>query len=446
MQIAKNKEFFSSRLGFILSASGAAVGLGNIQRFPYLVSQGGGALFVLIYLGCLLIIGIPLILVEFSIGAATQKNPVDALNALGKNKLWGLVGFLGIATAFFIFSYYLLPAAWTLGYCIKMISGEIPDFNVYAADPINSIPYIALLALVAAIIVSQGLKKGIERFSKILMPLLVVLLIILIIFSISLPGSTYGLQYYLSPNFSELSPKLVVFALGQAFFSLCIGEAVLLSFAGSAKKNEDMVASAGSIALFDTLIALFAGLIIFPALFSFGQSPEQGVGLIYQVMPALFLKMSFGKIFGVAFFSLLLLAAMTTLIALLEMPVNYLVNSWGVNRKLAAAVMATIGFVLSLPSAFSKGASEIFSNLSITKLGLNGFFEIMDFLWGSLGMVISGLLLSIFVGWVWGCKNASHTLSLGSPYLKPWVWKTWGFLVKYVSPIAIIIILLSLAF
>ncbi len=433
---------WKSSLGFVLATSGAAVGLGNIQRFPYIVSEAGGAGFVFIYLLCVLLIGVPLVLVEFSIGRHTQRNPVCAIERIRPGSRWKWVGGLGILTAFCILSYYSVIAGWTIGYIVQMLTGKVEDIHAFSADPLKVMGYMLLFVGIVMAVVRKGIHKGIERWSKILMPILAVLLVGLIVQALTLPNAWEGVKYYLDPDFSEITGRTVLLALGQAFFSLCVGEAVLVTYGSYAGRSENLIRSGVSIAIFDTAIAFLAGLVIFPALFAFGKAPAQGVGLTFAVLPDVFLQMPGGSVFGALFFVLLAFAAITTGIALLEIPVIYFVDSKKWSRNKAVWIVGIASVILSIPSALSHGASKGLTELDFGIAEFKGFYNIMDFVWGNLAMVITGGLLAVFTGWVWGAKNAADELSIGSNFkhLKP----IWIGLVKYVIPVAILLILLGI--
>ncbi len=445
MQTEKGHGKWSSSIGFILATSGAAIGLGNIQRFPYMTAEGGGAAFVFLYTLLVFALGIPLILVEFALGRFTQKNPVSAIEHIRPKSPWKIVGALGILTAFFILTYYCVIGGWSLGYIVKSlfaIEGTIVDFT---SNPINVLGYAALFLALTMMIVLKGIKKGIERYSKIFMPLLFILLLILVVRSLTLPGSFSGLKYYLTPDFSLISPRIFLLALGQTFFSLSIGEAVLVTYGSFTSKKENLPASAFYIAFFDLLVGLFSGLIIFPALFAFGENPHQGVGLAFAILPKVFLQMPFGSLFSALFFLLLAFAAITTSIALLEMPVTYLIDAKKWTRKKAVWWVGSLAFVLCIPSALAHGAIPALSNLPFTFLNLKSFYDWMDFIFGNLAMTLTGGLLALFVAWVWGAKKAAAELTTGCAQftrLQP----TWIFLVKYLAPLLILLIFLSLFF
>ena len=443
MKEQHTRSSWGTRLGFILATSGAAIGLGNIQRFPYITAQCGGAVFVFIYLLAVIIIGLPLMLVEFSLGRHSNKNPVGAINAIRPGSRWKLAGALGIFTAFFILTYYSVVAGWTLGYIVQIISGNTPDLKEISSNPLQVIGYTAAFIAVVMVIVNKGVKKGIERYSKILMPILFILLLLVIARSLTLPGSLKGLVFYLSPDFSEVNGKVFLYALSQAFFSLCVGEAVLVTYGSYTSKNDNLVSSAWYIALFDTLVALLSGLAIFPALSAFGENPNQGMGLTFSILPKIFQQMPFGSLFGAMFFLLLAFAALTTSIALLEIPVSYLVDSRRWSRKKAVTVMGSLAFLISIPSALSKGASPWLSTVHF--LGQTSFYDIMDFIWGDLAMVTGGFFLAIFTGWVWGTDGALKELRMGAEKFT-WQGNAWAYIVKYIAPVIIFIILMNSIF
>ena len=436
-----HREHWGSRIGFILATAGAAVGLGNIQRFPYIVAHYGGAAFCLVYLFCVFALGFPLMLVEFAVGRHGDGNPVAAIQKISPKGRWNWIGLLGILTAYFIFTYYLVAAGWTLGYMAQMFAGEPIPLEEYASNPQWVFGGSFAMLLVVMSIVLAGVKNGIERCGKILMPILLCLLLGLVARSVTLPGSWEGVVFYLKPDFSHLDGEAFLFALSQAFFSLCVGEAVLVTYGSYAKKTDNMVSSALSIACFDTMIALLAGLVIFPAVFSFGQDPDQGVGLIFNVMPHVFLMMPYGHILGSFFFMILAFAALTTCIALLEIPVTYMVEQWNWSRVKAVIVLSSLAYLFSIPSALSKGMNPFLSEISL--FSQKGFYELMDFAWGSLSMVIGGLFLSVFVAYVWGADKAVEELSQGCPGFRRWG-NIWMIIIKYVAPIAIVVILLNL--
>jgi len=434
---------WGSGLGFALASAGAAVGLGNLQRFPYVVSQHGGGAFVVLYLLCIAFLALPLMLVEYAIGRHTQLNPMCAIEAIRPNSKWKLVGLLGILTAFFILSYYMVIGGWTLGYIYASATEQTLDFKSFTANPISVFSCMLLFLLITSYIVSKGVKGGIERASKIVMPLLIVLLLVLVVRCLGLPGAAEGLRYYLWPDFSKLDGTSLVFALSQAFFSLCIGEAVLVTYGSYASKKQNLLHSALSVAAFDTFVALAAGFVIFPALFTFQMSSGGGLGLTFEVLPKIFASMPLGSVTGTLFFVLLAFAALTTSIALLEIPVIYLVDAWRWPRARAVKAVTLAAFIAGIPSALSCGASEFWTSMEAPLLKLKGFYEIMDFIWGGLGMALGGGLLAIFAGWIWGTNDAAAEICQGCPGFRR-LQHLWGFLIKFVAPALIFVILASM--
>jgi len=436
---------WSSKLGFILAASGSAIGLGNIWRYPYIVGKNGGAAFVVIYLLIVVIIGLPYMLGELSLGRSSQKNPVGAIDAIKPGSAWKGVGYLGVLTGLGILSFYGVIAGWTVGYIFKMITGNPGDFAIFISNSVWVILLFAFFIFITAAIVHGGISGGIERWSKILMPVLFVLMIILIIYAVSLPGSGAGLRFYLMPDFSKIDGNVILAALGQAFFSLSLGMGLMITYGSYVPKSEDLFTSAGYIVFFDSLIAFMAGLIIFPALFANGQDPEAGAKLVFVVFPELFMRMPAGTLVGAIFFLLLSVAALTSTISLLEVPVAFLIDEKKVHRKRIVWIIAGIAFLLGLPSALSQGASQFFTNFGLIpqRLADPDFLSQMSFVFGDLSLAIGALLLSIFIGWIWGAKFAASEIEMGSSYFKKFL-KLWIFMMRYIIPISIFIILLNL--
>ena len=317
---------WSSKLGFIFAAAGSAIGLGNIWRFPYVTGENGGAAFVFIYLICVLFIGVPYLYAELALGRAVQKNPIGAISSIKPGSLWILVGGLGILTGFFILSYYSVIAGWTFGYIFKMMIPYEMSFGEFVGNPGLVILLFAIFTLLSVWVVYGGIQCGIEKWAKILMPILLILPFILIIYSNLLPNSGKGLVFYLKPDFSKITGKVILAALGQAFFSLSLGMGLMVTYGSYISKKDNLITSGLYVALADTGIAIMAGLIIFPALFAMNQNPAEGPGLIFNVLTPLFREMPFGIFFGVIFFVLLSIAALTSTISLVEVGTAYFVD------------------------------------------------------------------------------------------------------------------------
>ena len=431
---------WSSKIGFIFAAAGSAIGLGNIWRFPYVTGENGGAAFVFVYLICVLVIGLPYMYAELALGRAVQKNPVGAIAALRPGSAWVWVGGLGIITGIGILSYYAVIAGWTFGYIFKMMIPNQMSFESFVADSWLAILLFVIFIVLTVMVVYGGVQNGIERWAKILMPVLFILLLALIIYANFLPGSGKGLSFYLNPDFSKITGKVILAALGQAFFSLSLGMGLMVTYGSYISKEDNLISSGFFVALTDTLIAIMAGLIIFPALFAMGENPAAGPGLVFKVLPEIFARMPGGTFVGVVFFILLSIAALTSTISLLEVSTAYLVDEKKVARKIAVWIVGAVIFVVGLPSVLSQGAVSWLSKPIVGKME---FLSLMDFIWGNLSLAIGAFLLSIFVGWVWGAKYAVNELAQGNPMFQKWG-ASWGFLIRFVCPVSIFVILLNL--
>lgn len=324
---------WSSKLGFIFAAAGSAIGLGNIWRFPYTVGENGGAAFVLLYILFVFIIGLPYLYAEFALGRHSNQNAIDAVNTIKPKSTWKWVGALGILTGTGILSFYGVIAGWTVGYVYKSSVSDFSGFSEFIADPFAVISLFAGFMVLTAFIVSKGISGGIEKASKVLMPVLLVILVCLTIYANTLDGAGKGLDFYLNPDFSKLTGKAIMSALGQAFFSLSLGMGLMVTYGSYLSKKEDIMQSGFLIGSFDTLIAILSGLIIFPALFAMGENPEAAPTLVFVVFPKLFTSMPAGELVGAAFFVLLSIAALTSTISLLEVPVSYFVDTTKLGRK-----------------------------------------------------------------------------------------------------------------
>jgi NSS family neurotransmitter:Na+ symporter len=447
MAASSDRGMWSGRLGFILATAGSAVGLGNIWGFPIRVGQGGGAAFVLIYLACIFLICVPIQIAEFAIGRRAQRAPVGAFRAISPSTRWWLVGALGTITGVGILSFYVVVAGWTLAYIWFAAAdsvGSSPEaiggfFRSFAANaPLNVFLTLVTLAMTAGIILG-GVRGGIERASRTLMPLLFGLLVLLAIRAVTLPGAADGLAYYLRPDFSSLA-NMQVFnaALGQAFFSLSLGMGTLITYGSYLSKRESIGASALWIATIDTTIALLAGFVIFPAGFSIaGFDPQtSGPSLIFEVLPRLFATLPGGQLFGGAFFLLLFMAAITSAISLLEVPVAHLIDQHRWPRRRAVLTVTAATGVLALPSALGNGAVAFFTELP--GLGVD-FLTLMVTVWQNFSLPIGGLLTAIFVGYIWRVEGAlSELLAEHAWFPHP---RLWGAVIRYVCPIAIFVII-----
>jgi SNF family Na+-dependent transporter len=519
----KKRGVWSSNLAFVFAAAGSAVGLGNLWRFSYVAGNNGGGLFVFIYLIAVLLIALPVLLAELSMGRFSNSDTVGAFEAIKPKTAFKGVGYLGFTAAIMILAFYTVIAGQTLGYIYKSFSGELKqlskseitvkpkeqlagifnqfrinagydfekskteliDFfseykidkaldrdklllldkaitlldklksnkqyvyednlknisrqvelkllvkksgDIYKTFEDNKVLQIVLMIVfifLTIFIVSKGVSGGIEKFTKIFMPVLLIILLIMIIRAITLPDAIKGIIFYLKPKFSSFNPKLVISAVGQAFFSLSLGMGTMITYGSYVNKKENLPYSTGMIGLFDTGIAIIAGFIVFPVIFSLGMGPNQGSGGIFNVLPILFSKIPLGQIFGILFFSLLAIAALTSTISLLEVPVAYMVDQKKWNRKKAAYLLGLLTVLFAVPCALS-----------------SGFFGLWDTIWGSFALTIGGLFISIFVGWIWKPQNALKEITADGKVFK--LAKIWAFLIKYIIPVVIIIILVSI--
>ncbi len=432
---------WTSRVGFIMTAAGAAVGLGNLQRFPHLVITHGGGAFLLLYLACVVVFAIPLMLAEFSLGRAMKSNAIEMFAlAAPKKPYWRFLGIFSVFVAFCILGYYIISCSWTLTYVLKNVlkTAKGASYSSIMQDPASVWFYLAAFYAFIIIVTIKGLNHGVEKFSKIVMPMMFILQIILIIKILSIKGSWQGVLAYLKPDFTKLHKTSLFYALSQAFFSLCVGEAILTTYGSYASKSESLPMSAIYIAILDTLVAFLAGLIIFPAAYITNQDPSQGQSLIYNALFPIFNKMQGGSFFLISYFSILLIAGLTTCISLLDVVCNSFSSFAKISKKKGVTIVSFFAFLLGLPCLYSGGKSEFFTN--ITFLGQKGFLNIMDLVAGSLGMIVCSLFTTIFVGWIWGAKNASKELSINSPIFGRFK-SIWELHIKWTSPLIIIYVL-----
>jgi NSS family neurotransmitter:Na+ symporter len=439
-----------SRVGFILAAAGSAVGLGNLWRFPYTVGENGGGLFVLIYLISVIVIAVPVLIAEVTLGRFTRKNPVGAFDTIRPGSPWKIVGYVGVATGFMILSYYAVIAGWTVYYFVNAVAGKFSgmtsgsatdSFHEFTANPYLQILLFAFFVFLTVYVVSRGVSGGIERFSKILMPVLLGILVLLLIRALTLEGASRGVEFYLKPDMKALRPGLIIAAMGQAFFSLSLGMGTMITYGSYVDKKENLPTSAGWIAFFDTFIAVLAGFIIFPAIFSQGMDPAVGSGVMFITLPVLFAKMPGGIIFGSLFFLLLSIAALTSTISILEVPVAYFIDEKNLSRKKTAYVVGFIAFLIGIPSALSNGCSAFFTKLPLIKMG---FQDLWNHIWGNYSLSFGAFFIAIFVSYVWKTSSALQEIAQGTGRFRIAI--LWVIAIKFIAPVVILLILLSSIF
>lgn len=437
------RALWASRLGFILAAAGSAVGLGNIWKFPYITGNNGGGAFVLVYLGCICIVGLPIMMAEFMIGRHTRRDAVGAFIHLeGKGSPWLVAGWVSVGAAFLILSYYSVVAGWTLDYIYRSLAGSFTGepaeviegmFGGLVGDGPRQIFWHFIFILLSLGIVIGGVQKGIERWNKILMPILFALLALLFINGLLSKGAWQGITFMFRPDFHRLTAGSVLEAMGHAFFTLSLGMAAMITYGSYLAKSEDLLAASLRIVILDTLIALMAGVAIFSVVFSVGMEPAAGPGLVFKTIPVVFSKIPGGYFLAIIFFLLLAFAALTSAISLLEAQVAYLIDERGWERKRATAFLAGLAFVVGIPTALS------YNSLAEWKLiGDRVFFDSADLLASNYLLPISGLLIALYVGWFWSGSEEKEELLAGGA---GWVFPTWHFLIRFVSPLAVAIVL-----
>jgi len=428
-----------TQTGFLLAALGGAVGLGNIWRFSYVVGENGGGAFLVVYGATMLLIGLPMVLAELAVGQASQREAASAFARLGRTRAWRQVGLPGIIVSFSIFTYYAVICGWALKYFVAFAAGLYPAqtggaldyFQAFIASPIEPTFWHAVVMAVTIGIVVGGIERGIERANMLLMPALGLVVIALAAHSFTLSEALRGFAFLFAPRWEALAqPRIYLAALGQAFFSLGLAMGFLVTY-GSYLPRERRLPPAGvAIVLGDTLFAIVAAMVIFPAVFSFGMDPEQGPGLAFVTLPEIFIRMTGGGIVAVAFFALLVLAAITSAVALLEVSVAFAIEHWGWSRTRSTLIVGAVAFALGIPSSLG------FNVLSDVKLAGLSILEAVDFFASNVALPLSGLAIALFVGWHW--REAGDLIGLR----RRWALRAWRFSIRFFAPIAIIVIFL----
>ena len=440
---------FGSKIGVILATAGSAVGLGNIWRFPYMTGQNGGAIFIIIYVFCILLLGIPCMISEFIIGRHGQANTARAFRIMSGDTIWSLIGYMGVLTGFLISGYYAVVSGWCLEYVWASLSGKLlgnPDyiqsyFVTFSQDPIKPVFWTFIILLATYIIIENGVRNGIEKASKLMMPILFILLLIIVVASCMLPNAEKGIEFLFKPDISKLNSDVFLAALGQSFYSLSIAMGCICTYASYYSKQTNLTASAVNISIIDFLVALLAGLIIFPAAFSVGVNPDSGPSLIFITLPNVF-HQAFGNIaclgyiISVLFYTLLSMAALTSLMSLHEVSTAFLEEELGTTRK-RAAMFVTIGSILvGTVCSLSLGPWQDFKLFDMT------IFDLFDFVTGQLFLPIVGFLTCIFIGWYVPHKIVRDEFTNMGTLRNEHLFHSYIFLVKYVCPICILFIFL----
>lgn len=446
----ETREKFGSRLGFILISAGCAIGLGNVWRFPYIVGKYGGAAFILLYLLFLVIFGLPIMTMEFSVGRASQRSIATSFKALEpKGTKWHHFGWVGIAGNYLLMMFYTTVAGWMIAYFVKMIGGEFVGlstseisgvFTSFTQNTWEQILYMVITIVLGFFICSLGLKGGVEKITKVMMLLLLAIIAVLAVHSITLPGATEGLKYYLIPDFSKMAEhgigEVIFAALGQAFFTLSIGIGSMAVFGSYIKRDRALLGESVSIAILDTAVAVVAGLIIIPACFAFGINPGAGPGLIFETLPNVFNNMAGGQIWGSLFFLFMIFAALSTVIAVFENIISMCMDKWGWSRKKACLVNVGLMIVLALPCCLG------FNILSgIQPLGAGStIMDLEDFIISNNLLPLGSLVYVLFCTskkYGWGWNNFLLEANAGKGLKIP---DKIRFYAKYIMPAVILIL------
>lgn len=437
----KSRAVFSSKFGVIAAAAGSAIGLGNIWKFPYITGVYGGAAFLFVYLGFILAVGLPVMLSEFVIGRKSRKNAFGAFKKLAPKTSWQYIGILGVLAAFLILSFYGVVAGWGLKYVTIALSNGFNELGTedvqanffnFIESPISPLFFQLVFVAITAMVVIIGVQKGIERFSKILMPILLVIILVLDVRALTLPGSMEGLKFLFHPDFSKLTWEGVLNALGHAFFSLSLGMGTLITYGSYIKKDNNLVKTSIQVTVADTLIAILAGIAIFPAVFAFGIEPDAGPGLVFITLPNVFIQMPGGAIISVLFFLLLSIAALTSSISILEVVVAYFTEELKMNRNLATTFAAILTALLGIICSLSMGIFKDYEFMCFN------FFDLMDFIASNLLLPLGGMFIALFIGWKFGKYRVFKEIASGGS-LQGWFLTIFIFLVRYVAPFAILI-------
>ena len=440
---------FGSKIGAILAAAGSAVGLGNIWRFPYEAGNHGGAAFILIYLACVFVLGMPIMIAEFTVGRRAKASTGKAFGILAPGTQWKWLGRLGVLSGLLILGYYSVVAGWTLEYIVTSVSNGFANkgpedfvaiFQNFSQDPVRPIVWCLTFLFLTHFVIVKGVKDGIEKSSKVMMPILFILILVLAVCSMSLPDAGKGLEFLLKPDFSKVNADVFLGAMGQAFFSLSLGMGCLSTYASYFGKDTQMGKTALSVGVIDTMVAILAGLIIFPAAFSVGIQPDAGPSLIFITLPNVF-QQAFGgvpflaMIFSLMFYVLLALAALTSTISLHEVVTAYLNEQFGISRGRAALWVTGFCVVTGVLSSLSLGVwDDKFFGL--------GFFDLLDFVTAKLMLPLSGLLVSLFVGWYLKRSLSYEELTNYGLQKAPY-FPIYMFILRYLAPIAIVLIFVN---
>lgn len=443
------RDSWGSKLGFTLAVAGSAVGLANIWRFPYIVGKHGGAAFILLYIMCLIVISFPVFISEILIGRKTQTSPSGAYEKLGGSPAWSLPGKLTILTGFIVSAFYSAVAGWILGYLVETFNGAITHFDTVAestsyfnnvlATPWWGVTYHFCFIFICSLILYFGVRNGIERSTKIMMPLLFIMLFILVFKGLSMPNAEKALSFLFRPDWSDITPAAFVVALGQAFFTLSLGQGTMVTYGSYLKKNTNIITTCIPIVLIDLLVSIFSAIAVFTIVFSVGIEPDSGPGLLFNTLPWVFSQLPGGYFLAIAFFLLVALAAITSEISAMEPTIAYLRDERGWGRHASVWACGLGAFLLGVPSALSY---SLFNNITLFNFNILDF---MDFLCSSILIPLGGLFAVLMVGWKWGISHAMEHLKEGSGDLLhkyPLIISYFSISIRFIAPFLIIVIFL----
>lgn len=430
----KHHNQWTSKIGFILATAGAAIGLGNLWKFPYLMGRNGGFPFLIAYLFFIVILGLPVMITEMSLGRKTRHNPVQAYGQIHPHAK--VVGVFGVLAAFFILSYYSVIGGWILKYFFSYVTTlQAPaDFEAFIGSTWEPVVWHGVFMALTAGICLWGI-KGIEKASTVMMPLLFVLLIVIIVRSVTLSGASEGLQFIFEPNLSSFRLESVNAALGQVFYSLSLCMGITVTYGSYLDKKESIPKSCMKVAILDTAVAVLAGIAIFPAVFAFGLEPGQGPGLIFGTLPKVFSSIKGGFVFAILFFVLVFLAAVTSAIALLEVVVSYVLERWNLERKKTVVVTGLVIFLIGIPSALSFG---VLGDVTILNYSV---FDFIGMITDNILLPLGGLLMCYYIGWKWSPRYLVEEIEQGGIVFK--LKKIWVFCIKFITPILVLIVTVS---
>ena len=449
MEETKSREKFSSGLAVFFATLGSAVGLGNIWKFPYLTGQNGGGAFLLVYFLCILFVGLPIMLGEFYIGRKARKNAVGALKYLKPGTAWKNIGIMGVAASYMIMFFYSCVAGWVYFYLFKAIKGDFVGVTMEAAKaqfgsvimgPISPIVWQFIVMITVASILAMGVKQGIEKITKTLMPLLFILIIVCDIRALTLPGAAEGVNFLFHVDFGQLSAAAVLAALGLAFFKLSLGMGCMITYGSYFTEDNNMFGTAVKVALSDTLVSMLAGLAIFPTVFSFGMEPGAGPGLLFMTIPLVFSQMPFGSVLLVAFFFLTAIAATTAMLSLVQVPVAYWTEERGMSLKKAAVMNAAVIAIVGILATLSVDKASLLGN--VTFFGM-GFFDLFDYISSNVLLPLGGLFIALMMGYTIKHEEVVAELSNNGKLQVAKLVSVYFFLIRYVTPLLLIVVFLN---